>query len=497
MTTNSKILEKLDVYITKAMEDWKIPGLAIAVVKDDEIIFSEGFGLCELGKQDPVNEDTIFAIASNTKAFTATAMGMLVQEKKLAWDDLVIEHLPGFRMYDPYVTNEITIRDLLCHRSGLQHLEGELAIYGSIRSREEAVHKLRYIQPTSSFRSSYGYSDIMFIVAGQIIATVSGSSWDEFIKNRILVPLSMARSNTSIKGLMGDKNTATPHQTVNEKISPLPYRNVDTIGPAGSINATAWDMAQWLLFQVNNGAVEGKQLIEKDFLEETRIPHIPIRMLPFMKNIIPNTHFLSCGLGWKLLDFHGRFVVRHTGGVDGMSSMVTLLPEEKLGIVVLSNKLPNRFVFALSYHVMDSYLDIPPKDWNRLFLDLDTELATQEAARKQREKDDQVKDTQLSLSLQEYAGVYKDQLYGDATIEIQDGQLVLLLSAHPSISGLLKHWHYDTFMCQWTDPIFDKSLMPFNLDGQGKVEKFRLKVREDVMGPHEYEFYRVSKDTTI
>ncbi len=220
-------------------------------------------------------------------------------------------------------------------------------------------------------------------------------------------------------------------------------------------------------------------------------------MLPFVKNNIPAIHFISYGLGWTLIDYHGRLVVRHTGGVDGMSSMVTLLPEEKLGIVVLSNKLPNRFVFALSHHVMDSYLDIQPKDWNRLFLDFDTELATQEASRKQREKEDQVKDTQLSLSLQEYAGEYKDQLYGDATIEIQDDKLVLLLSAHPNISGYLEHWHYDTFMCQWTDPMFDQSLVPFILDGQGKVEKFRLKVREEVLDPHEYEFYKVSGDTTI
>ena len=497
MKSSSKILENLDVYITNAMAEWDIPGLAIAVVKDDEIVFAKGFGVCELGKPDPVDENTIFAIASNTKAFTSTAIGLLVQEGKLDWDDLVIEHLPGFRMYDPYATNEITIRDLLCHRSGLQTWGGDLAIYGSNRSREEVVHKARYIKPSSSFRSSFGYTNYMFIVAGQIIATVSGSSWDTFIKKRILEPLSMTRSNTSINELMGAGNIAIPHEVVQDKITPLPYRNVDSIGPSGSINSTARDMAQWLRCQLNSGKVDEKQLIDKDILEETRIPHMPIPILPFIKKNIPTIHFLSYGLGWMLLDYHGHLVVRHTGGVDGMSSMVNLLPEKKLGSVVLSNKIPNRFVFALSYHVVDSYLGTPSRDWNRLFHDLDSELATQEAVRNQQEKKDRVKDTQLSLSLQEYKGVYKDQLYGDAAIEIRDGQLVLQLSGHPNISGLLEHWHYDTFMCQWTDPVFDQSLVPFILDGQGKVEKFRLKVLEEELDPHEYEFYRVSEDTTI
>jgi CubicO group peptidase (beta-lactamase class C family) len=494
MAHNDEMLKNLDDYIQKAMQEWEIPGLAVATVKNDNIIYAKGFGVCELGKKDPVDEHTIFPIGSLTKAFTAIALGLLVQEGNITWDDPVIEHLPGFQLYDPYVTHEITIRDLLCHRSGLPTGGGDLIFWGSIYTREEIISRVRFIQPSFSFRSGFGYSNLMYITAGQIIPAVTGLTWDSFIKQRFFEPLQMTRSSTSVNDLSGIKNIATPHLMIGDQISPIPFHNADNIGPAGSINSSIFDMAQWLSLQLGNGAYGEKQLVEEAIIEETYTPHTRIPIPPITRRLFPSVHFLAYGLGWGLMNYHGHRLIQHTGGLDGVHSYLGLLPEKRIGVVVLTNKYPCEFTNVLSRHIMDAYLALPTQDWNKVYLDMVKDLASQTADQKKKTKESRVKETQPTLPLKEYSGSYTNQLYGDATIVLENNKLILHLSAHPDIFGEFEHWHYDTFLCHWTDLTYGQSLVPFILDGQGNVEEFRLKVREDWVDTLEYKFRRISEE---
>jgi CubicO group peptidase (beta-lactamase class C family) len=491
MTNRQEMLENLDDYLQTAMQEWEIPGMAVAIVKDDEIVFAKGFGICELGKQNQVDQHTIFAIGSITKGFTVTALGLLVQEGKVAWDDAVNKYLPGFQMYDPYVTREITVRDLLCHRSGLPTFGGDLLSYGSRLSRDELIHQVRYIPPAFSFRSSFGYSNLMFVTAGQIISAITGLRWDDFVKQRILVPLGMTRSNTSTNELAGLSNIASPHEMIKDQVRPVLYRNIDNIGPAGAINSTVWDMSQWIRLQLNNGTYGETRLVDEAIIEEMRAPHNPLPIPPSGRALNPYRHLMAYGLGWELMDYRGCLIVRHGGGIDGMISLLGLVPEEKLGVIILTNKIPNDITYAVLYHVVDAYLEAPPKDWNKMLLEQNNKFFAEIAEQKKKIEQARVKGTKPTLSLEQYAGTYNSQLYGDATVAMQDNQLVIHLSAHPMITGILEHWHYDAFLCHWTDPIFDQSLVPFILNGQGKVEEFRLKVREDTIDTLEYKFRRV------
>lgn len=490
MSNSPAILTHLPDFIHQGMAAWDIPGLALAIVKDDEIIFADGFGVREIGRGDPVDEDTIFAIASNTKAFTAAALGILVQEEQISWDDPVTKHLPGFQMADPWVTRQITVRDLLCHRSGLGTWAGDILAYGSRKSREELIHLIRYIPPAFSFRGGFGYSNLMFLTAGQIITAVTGASWDDFIKDRFLEPLGMTRSSTSTCELPRRKNVAAPHELVGGRLSTLPYRNVDNKGPTGGINSTARDMAQWIRLQLGRGSVGGKQLLTEAVIEETRLPHTPIPVLPSIQKINPFSHLPTYGLGWALMDYRGRLLVQHKGGLDGMISILNLLPEEQLGFVVLTNKCPNSFTLAMSYQLIDRHLGAPARDWSGLYLAYEHELAAQIEASRQQIRDSRPTGTQPSCSLEAYAGEYKNHLYGKVSLELIEKGLVLQLCEHPGISGALEHWHHDTFLCRWSDPVFGQSYLPFMLDGQGKVERFTLKIREDWIDPLEYVFVK-------
>jgi CubicO group peptidase (beta-lactamase class C family) len=490
MTRSQEMLASLDAYIQDGMQQWEIPGLALAVVKDDEIVLCRGFGTRKLGEIQHVDGDSLFAIGSNTKAFTTLALGLLVQDGRLSWDDLVIRHLPGFEMYDPYVTREIRVRDLLCHRSGLSTWGGDLMSIGSTYDRTEVVRRARYIPPATGLRYEYGYSNLMFAVAGEMFPALTGLSWEDFIHRRIFEPLGMARSCTSIRDLEHLDNVARPHARLGGQVRCVPYRNVDNDGPAGSINSSASDMVRWLRLLLADGIWEGQQLVEPSILDETRSPHTPLRIPPEGRALIPSRHFLAYGLGWFLMDYHGRMLVFHGGGIDGMLSQVVLVPEEKLGIVVLTNKEPHSFASVLYYHIVDAFLGVPFMDWNGILFERDRKDEADEEDRKKKMEQERVMGTRLTLPLEGYAGTYTNDIYGEASIVLKDGGLILHLSAHPDITGALKHWHYDAFLCRWSDPIFDKGLVPFILDGQGTVEAFRLKVREDMLDPLEYEFRR-------
>jgi len=466
-------LKGLDAYVLKAMKDWDLPGLAVAVVKDDKVVLAKGYGVKEIGKSDPVNENTLFAIGSNSKAFTATALALLVQDKKLSWDDHVINHLQGFQLFDPYVTRELMVRDLLSHRSGLGR-RGDALWYGQDYGRDEILRRIRFLKPDSSFRSQFGYQNIMVLAAGQIIPSVMNVTWDEFIKERLFKPLGMIRSNTSTKDLQGIDNIATPHTKKDGKVVAIPYRNIDNIAPAGAINSSVIEMANWHRFQLGNGKFGGKQILDPAILQVTHDPHIVIPVSPDEKKDFPSTHFVAYGLGWALQDYRGRLIIWHNGGIDGMLSHQGFLPEENLGIVVLTNSDSSGLDAALFYRIVDMFLGDPIKDWSGAFLKQAKESEAKAEEAKEAAKSSRVLNTKPSLETGAYCGKYENEMYGRAEVKSEAGKLILYFNSKPA--GTLEHWHYDIFR------ISDKAVEPLHFSGllNDAFVRFTLNVQAKV-----------------
>lgn len=463
-----------ETYVARSLLDFEVPGAAVAVVKDGEVVLAKGYGVRKLGETTPVDAGTLFAIASCSKAFTTATLAILVDEGKIDWDDPVIDHLPAFRLYDPYVTREITIRDLVTHRSGLGLGGGDLLWLGSDFSQEEIVHRIRYLQPASSFRSRYAYQNIMFVVAGQIIPAVAGKSWDEFVKERIFGPLGMKSANTSVTQLAPGGNWATPHARLDNVVQPVPYRNVDHIDSAGGINASVSDLTKWLLIQLGEGKLGNTRLYSEEAAREMWSAQtvIPIdEPLPPLAKLQSN--FTAYGLGWRLRDYLGRKVVWHTGGLRGMTSMTTLVPSEDLGLVVLTNQetaLPR----AITYWVLDAYLGAVPTDWTRAYLEassIEEARAAEKMAAAEAKRDSS---SQPSLKLSGYVGRYRDAMIGDATIEEQNGRLILRFHRLPSYVADLEHWQYNSFKARWRDGYIPEAFVTFSLNPDGSIDEIKM-----------------------
>ena len=464
-------LNGFDDYVNKALKDWGVPGVAIAIVKNDQIVFAKGYGVRKLGEPTPVDDKTLFAIGSSSKAFTAAAIAMLVDEGKVKWDDPVTKYLPDFQLFDPYVTREITVRDLLCHRSGLDR--GDFIWYGTPYGRDEIWNRIRYVKPSSSFRSKFGYQNIMYLAAGQIVARVSGKSWDDFIRERIFTPLGMSSSNTTIRAFAGQNNVSTPHGKVEEQVKVLPWRNIDNIAPAGSINSNVVDMSQWVRLQLGEGSYKGTRLISSGAAQEMQEPQTIIPKDPQLSLFMPDTNFRSYGLGWMLQDYKGRKVVQHGGAIDGMIAMVGMVPQERLGVVVLSNLQGQLLPTALMFRIFDAYLGAPAKDWSGDMLKAMKGLEDQGKAAQKKAEESRVKGTQPSLSLDKYAGTYKEESFGDAKVTLENGKLVLKT---PAFVADLEHWHYDTFRASPRDNVLvaNKALTTFTLNSQGKTDGLNI-----------------------
>jgi CubicO group peptidase (beta-lactamase class C family) len=487
LLAQSNPLENLDAYIEKSMKEWQIPGLAIAIVKDDKVIFNKGFGVREINRNDRVDKNTQFAIASNTKAFTSHALGLLVQEGKISWDDPVIKYLPEFQLYDPLVTRKITIRDLLSHRSGLGTWAGDWVWWGSTYTREEMISRIRFIEPASEFRTTYNYNNLMFLVAGEIIPKVTGKSWDEYLKTRFFKPMNMRATTTSIDNMDMTGNVAIPHSIRNEKVIPVSYVNVDICGPAGAINSCTADLIHWLRLQLDKGVYDGKQLINTEIITETRKPHIMVPISSEAKKTNPFSHFSAYGLGWFLRDYRGRLLINHTGGLDGMYSYFGLMPDEHIGVVILTNLDGHNLMRALAYHVYDVLLNLEFQDWSERYLKLAKEDSIKEKGKRKKVK---IEGTKPTLKTSSFLGKYTSRLYGELEIYDQKGKIKVCLTPHPSISGEIQHWQYDTFLVTWSDRGWGESLMYFDLDDMGKIKQFRMSVRPDWIDTLEYTFVK-------
>ncbi|MGH9323661.1 MAG: serine hydrolase [Vicinamibacteria bacterium] len=476
----------LERYAEEVRKEFGVVGLAVAVVKDGEVVFARGFGERKLGGKEPVDENTLFAIGSNTKAFSAAAIGILVDEKKMAWDDRVTDHLAWFELQDPWVTREITVRDLLSHRSGLGR-RGDLNWFATDFDREEIVRRVRFLEPNSSFRSEMGYQNTMFLAAGEVLEEVSGKSWDDFMEARILRPLGMTRSRTSVRDLAGMENVAQPHERIDEEIGEVPHRNIDNIAPAGSILSSVSEMSRWLLLMLGEGEIDGRRILSKEVVAEVWKPNIIYPMTPEAKEMFPTSHFLTYGLGWGLRDYRGHFITLHSGGIDGMLSQVLLAPEEELGIVVLTNTAPSGSLAhaAVTYHILDAYLGASGEiDWPSRFRAIGAKQTKQQQEEEERLQASRVSGTKPSLALDAYTGAYENEMYGKIEIALEEGRLVL--RRHTAWIGDLEHWHYDTFLVRWRDPVMGKHLITFRLSSEGKVAALETEGMEDME-----EFHRV------
>lgn len=469
-------LKEIDEYVAKAREDWHVPGVALAIVKDDKVIWAKGYGVRELGRTEPVDARTLFAIASNTKAFTAAALAVLVDEGKLKWDDPVTKYLPGFQLYDPYVTREMTVRDLLSHRSGLATFGGDLLWYETTYDRDEVLRRVRYLKPVSSFRSRYGYQNIMFLAAGLVVEAVTGRKWDDFVRERFFAPLGMSETLTSVTAFKPGGNVAAPHNERGGALHPIAYTNVDNVGPAASINSCVQDLAQWMRLQLGRGSYEGKRIFSAAASWEMWQPNIMIAISEAAAKTNPTRHFQAYGLGWFLNDYQGRKVVSHGGGMDGMISQTALMPEENLGVVVLTNG-ETPLASQLVNKVFDVFIGAPKRDWSGEMLERVKKAKAAEKAEEAKVEAARAKDTKPSLALEKYAGTYSDAMYGDARVMLEDGHLVLRLVPAPNFVADLEHWHYDTFRLTWRASVrypFPKGFVTFTLNAKGEIDKMMI-----------------------
>jgi CubicO group peptidase (beta-lactamase class C family) len=468
----------LDAYVAASMKAFDVPGMAVAIVKDGKIVVAKGYGVRKMGEATPVDEFTMFAIGSNTKAFTTTALATLIDAGKLSWDDRVYQRLPGFVMYDPYVSHEMTIRDLLTHRSGMGLGEGDLLFWPhTTYSREDVIYKLRFMKPQSSFRSHYAYDNLLYMTAGQIVPAVTGTSWDDYVRQNIFAPLGMNHSNTSNTLFKPGDDYSYPHSRVDGKLQVIPFGILDNAGPAGAINSCAADMAKWVQLQLNRG-----KFVDRDgrLFSEPRSAEMwsPQTILPIGNYAPPlaplKPHFADYALGWGVRDYHGRKLVGHTGGVGGFVSRVMLVPEENLGVVVLTNAEEGGAFDSILYHVLDHYFGVAPTDWIAAFKSV-RDMDEKDAADAMKKAEGaRAADSKPSLALEKYAGAYSDAWYGPITIRMENGGLVISFDHSPTMIGDLQHWQYDTFKAHWRTRTIEDAFITFSLNPDGTIDSAKM-----------------------
>ncbi len=435
----------LDAYVSKAVQTWKIPGLSVAIVRNDSVIYAKGFGTLSVNSKTPVTDQTLFEIGSSSKAFTATLVAMLVTDGKMRFDDHVSDYLPDLKLYDPVANTSLTMRDALTHRSGLAR--GELVWLGSGATRAEVLHRLRFLKPETPFRSQYSYQNMMFLAAGEAAGRAAGSTWDELVKQRIFQPLGMTSTVTNWKTVT-DGNITLPHGMEGDSVYVKPHMNAENIGPAGAIVSSARDMAQWLRFQLNDGVVGGKRLVGSVPLRETHSPQILTAPGVGRGGAGPDTGrvtlFSTYGMGWFVEDYRHRLMWQHGGNTDGMTAAVGMLPEQHLGVVVLSNMASAQLPAIVMHYVFDRQLGVPPGDpsadaYARMIAQRRRADSAQVVQAGQRAK------AEPAVPLSAFVGTYADSLYGEATVSMKDGQLEL---AHGEWHGPLDYWNAANF--RWT-----------------------------------------------
>lgn len=473
---------EIETLVRRAMQAFDVPGCAVAVVTERQTVLAQGYGVRELGAPQRVDAATVFPIASCTKAFTGAALALLVEEKKIGWEDPVIDHLPAFRMWDAYVTREMTVRDLLVHRSGLGLGAGDLLVWPATDfTRPEIVQRLRHIKPATSFRSRYAYDNVLYVVAGELIAAVSGLSWEDFVENRILRPLGMTDSAAGGARVRGD-NRSTGHARLGGAVRGLgamqalaPSTPRPNAAPAGGINASARDIAKWLTAQVRLGALPGGGRL---FSEKTAVDLWRGRTLMRATAQAPETAddpaFLAYGSGWQIQDYRGRTYVWHSGSNQGHNAVTCLIPEKRVGFAVFVNCEEGMFLRTMMNTLLDRFLGLEPIDWlassRQMAEAMNAAMAAAGAETEARPAD--AKGPSLPLSA--YAGSYADAWYGEVKITEGPDGLSIDFTRSPTLKGRLEHWARDTFRTRF-DPSVEDAFVTFALTPEGAIDQVKLK----------------------
>lgn len=463
-------VKELDLYAQKLIKDFDIPGFAFGVVRNDSILFIKGYGAREVNKPLPVNANTTFGIGSISKSFTALTLGILVDQGKINWDDRVKNYLPYFELYNPYVTENFTIRDLLTHRSGLKEVSGGTLWYHSDLSRKDVIKGLKYLKPNSGFRERPAYQNVMFLVASEIVKEVSGMSWDEFLKINIFDKVQMKNSTSASTEREANSNLALPH-FLNENFDEIVVEQEkgDNIAPAASIYSSAQDMVNYMRLLLNDGVFEKDTIIRKTVLDEIFRPQILFRSL----SAPMHNQFTSYGLGWFITPHNHYRIIDHSGGIDGMTANLIMIKELNTGIVALTNceEIPTHL---LTWKLLEQVFNDKSFDvYQENIESRNDQKAFVKEYKKNREKT-RIPNTKPSLTLEAYAGTYNDKMYGDIYINLKKENLEISFSHTPLFKGKLMHWHYDTFLVDWDDARVPDGFLTFNFNARREITGFTL-----------------------
>jgi CubicO group peptidase (beta-lactamase class C family) len=464
-TTIQQRLEGFDQWIAERMAEWQVPGIAVGVIHKGELAFAKGYGFRDVDKGLPVTPETLFAIGSCSKAFTTFDMALLVEEGKLEWDKPVREYLPGFRMYDPAATDGMTPRDLVCHRSGLPR--HDMVWYGSTDSRAELFSRLRYLKPSQPFRSLYQYNNLMFMTAGYLVGEIAGETWEDFTQKRIFDKLGMTDSNLSVEASKTAANASLPYELRDGKPTAVPYRNLDNVAPAGSINSSIADMSKWLKVHMYGD----ESLLPKAALHEM---HKPVSIMPMTPAIVwsqyPEVAHIAYALGWGVWSYRGHSMVWHTGGIDGFISCTSYMPNDDFGVIVLTNLGENSWATVVAMNVYDRLLGLDQLPWSTRIGEFADKMRAQGEEAKQKALGERILNTTPSHPLADYTGKFQHPGYGTITV-MQDGDG---LKAKSNIDFALKHHHYDVFQLDavGTGELF--LLVAFEGDLDGSIARIRI-----------------------
>jgi CubicO group peptidase (beta-lactamase class C family) len=468
----------IDAWVARAMKTFEVPGIGLAIVKDGKTVLAKGYGVRKLGAPEPVDGKTLFGIASNTKVFTAAALGLLVEEGKVEWDAPVVRYLPAFQMWDPYVTRELSVRDLLTHRSGLGLGAGDLLWWPpSTYNRAEIAHRLRFIKPATSFRSAYAYDNVLYLVAGQLIEAVSGQSWEHFVTGRILTKVGMTGSTVLYSSASGGGNVAVTHALVDGKLRPIAPFLSDNTNPAGGINSSAEDMAKWMQLLLAGGALpDGSRLFSERTLRQITMIVTPLTPSNPPPELAPQrNNFSGYALGLNVRDYRGTKMWTHTGGLPGYVSRVMMLPDARLGVTVLTNQESGAAFDSIAYRVVDHYLGAPAMDWIEAYRAASARREAQMAETEKKAAAARDAASKPSLPLERYAATYQDAWYGDVGLTLEQGRLVMRFSRTPSLVGDLEHWQHDTFVVRWRDrELRADAFVTFALNPDGSVDQAKM-----------------------
>jgi CubicO group peptidase (beta-lactamase class C family) len=470
-----------DGYVRRVMQTFTVPGLSVAIVKDGRVVLAKGYGVRRMGDPTPVDAQTRFGIASNTKLFTATAIALLVEDGKLEWDAPVRRYLPAFAMSDPYVTHELTVRDLLVHRSGLGLGAGDLLWWPpSTYNRKDIAQRIRYIPLSTSFRSAYAYDNVLYLVAGELIEAVSGQPWEDFVRSRILRKIGMNDSDVRHSGATEQGNVAGTHAEVNDTVRPVAPFTSDNTNPAGGIMTGAADIAKWLLVQLDSGKVsKGTPLFSPASAKQLwrEVTPVPIGDVPGGMAQLAHLRPTMAGyaLGLSVRDYRGYILRQHTGGLPGYLSKVAMIPDLRVGVAVLTNQESGAAFDAIAYRVLDYYIGAKSPDYPALFQQL--VAANQKKIRDAEQKAAGSRDSTSgpSLPLAKYAGTYRDPWYGDVRISQEGKGLAIRFTRTPSLVGDLLHWQHDTFLARWRDrELRADAYATFWLNADGTINQLRM-----------------------